>query len=201
MRWAAPLVAALCLCWSIPPAAARTLVGNTGQPTATGSSPVFALQSMAMQFSTGASGGPAGWLIGDSRLTNQGSGWTASTSNLKLKMAVLGHTASNDATLGALTLVDGAGNAIDLQPGFAAGATSYTAAVDHSVSSATVTAIATDTAATVSIANDDDESTPGTAGLGLEVGANTVTVKVTAADAATTGSYTVTRIFGANYLT
>ena len=30
MRWAVPLVAALCLCWSIPPAAARTLVGNTG---------------------------------------------------------------------------------------------------------------------------------------------------------------------------
>ena len=146
-------------------------------------------------------GGSAGWLIGDSRLTNQGSGWTVSTSNLKLKMAVLGHTASNDATLGALTLVDGAGNAIDLQPGFAAGATSYTAAVDHSVSSATVTAIAADTAATVSIANDDDESTPGTAGLGLEVGANTVAVTVTAADGATTGSYTVTRTFGSNCLT
>ena len=130
--------------------------------------------------------------VADARLTNQGSGWTVSTANLKLKIAVTGTADSGDARLGALTLADGEGNAIALDPGFAAGTASYTAAVAHPVSSVAVTATAADTGATVSIANDDDDSTPGTAELGLEVGANRVTVTVTSEDAATTGSYTVT---------
>ena len=288
MRWAVPLVAGLCFCLSGFPAfaqQAQTLVGNTGQATASGSSPVFALQSMAMQFGTGASGGPwnlsavrlevknwqsgvtptvslhaadgqlpgakiatltnpspgtgsktfpapsgvtlqpgttytvviesrsfsfngfsllstestaedgggaAGWQISDNRLIDRGSGWTVSTSNLLLKMAVLGHAGSNDATLGALTLADGGGNAIDLEPAFAAGTTRYTASVPHSVRALTAIATASDADATVSIASDDDASTPGSARLSLDVGENMVTVTVTSENGAATETYAVT---------
>ena len=62
VRGVLPLVAALWVCGSVSPAfgqeAARTLVGNTGQPAATGASPVLSIQSLAMQFSTGASASP-----------------------------------------------------------------------------------------------------------------------------------------------
>ena len=294
-QWALPLVVGLWVCGSAPTAfgqeAARTLVGNTGQTAETGATPVLAIQSLATQFSTGASaspwtltsieldvgawqsgatptvslhassgqspgasiatltnpaagtglkaftapsdstvtlqadttytvviesdttflnyngfslrntqsaaedsGGTSGWQISDMRLINSGSGWTVSTGNLKLKMAVLGTggSVSDDATLNSLALADGSSNAIALDPTFAAATTSYTASVAWSVSTVTVTAAATDTNATVSISDDDDTTTPGTAELGLDVGANTVTVTVTAEDTTTTSTYTVT---------
>ena len=62
VRRVLPLVAALWVCGPASPAfgqeAARTLVSNTGQPAATGATPVLAIQSVAMQFSTGASASP-----------------------------------------------------------------------------------------------------------------------------------------------
>ena len=140
------------------------------------------------------SGGAAGWQISDDRLTNSGSGWSASGGNLRLRMAVLGTggSVSHDATLSSLTLADGSSNAVALAPTFAAGTTSYTATVAWSVSALTVTAAATHGNATVSIANDDDTTTPGTAELDLDMGANTVSVTVTAQDTTTTSTYTVT---------
>ena len=292
-RWALPLVAALSVCGPIPTAfgtEARTLVGNVGQPVASGASPVLAIQSLGMQFSTGESTSPwtltsiqldigawesgatptvslhaasgqspgakiatlanpsagtglkgftvptgttvtlqssttytvvvesdttylnysgftvlntesaaedsgaaAGWRISDSRLSNLGSGWSASSGNLRLRMAVLGTggVVSDDATLSTLTLADDGGEVISLAPAFAAGTTSYTASVAHSASTATVNAATTHASATVSIANDDDTSTPGTAVRALGVGSNTVTVTVTAEDGTTTKTYTV----------
>ena len=290
-----PLVAALWVCGPAPPAfgqeAARTLVGNTGQPAATGATPILAIQSVAVQFSTGNttspwtltaiqldvaawqsgatptvslhaasgqspgtqiatltnpaagtglkaftapsdsnvtlqanttytvviqsdttylnyngftlrntesaaedSGGAAGWRISDDRLSSSGSGWSVSGGNLRLRMAVLGTggTVSDDATLSSLTLADGSSSVIALTPAFAAGATSYTATVAHSVGTVTVTAAATHTNATVSISNDDDTTSPGTAEIDLDVGANTVSVTVTAQDTTTTSTYTVT---------
>ena len=271
---------------SEPSADPRTLVGNTGQETATGASPVFAFQSVAIQFSAGATGGPwtlagirlevrswqagvtptvslhaaagqypgariatltnpsagtgskifsapsgvtlqpgtaytaviesasrsfngfslhntesaaedggggPGWSIADTRLIRQGASWAISSSSLKLKIAVLGTAAaSDDATLAALTLADGDGAAVALDPEFAAGTTGYAAAVAHGVSALTVTAAANHDGATVSIAGDDDASTPGSARLALEPGANAVAVTVTAADGETSGTYTVT---------
>ena len=294
LRWTLPLIAALWVCGSVSPAVgqvSRTLVGNTGQPTASGASPVLSIQSLAMQFSTGSSaspwtltsiqldvgawqsgatptvslhaasgqspgariatltnpapgtglrafsapsdstvtlqadttytvviqsdttfqnyngftlrntesaaedgGGATGWQIGDDRLSNSGSGWSAAGGNLNLRMAVLGTggTVSDDATLTTLTIVDGSSNAVALTPTFAAGTTSYTAEVAWSVSAVTVTAAATHGNATVSIAHDDDTTTPGTAELNLDQGANTVTVSVTAENTTTTSTYTVT---------
>ena len=136
------------------------------------------------------SGGAPGWRIADTGLSDVGQGWSASSH--RLKFAVLGTIDSDDATLSALTLADGDGNAINLDSAFAAGTTGYNASVAHSVATITVTATAADTNATVSIADDDDDATPGTAALDLAAGENTVTVTVTAQDAATTSTYTVT---------
>ena len=70
--------------------------------------------------------------------------------------------------------------------------TSYTAGVENSVSTVTVTAEATNNQATVSISpGDDDTSTDGHQ-VDLTVGSNTVTVTVTSADGENTQTYTVT---------
>lgn len=66
---ALPLVAGLWICGPVPAALAqeaRTLVSNTGQATAAGSTPVLAIQSLATRFSTGASNGP--WTLTAVRL-------------------------------------------------------------------------------------------------------------------------------------
>ena len=60
-RWSLPLVAGLWACGPVSTAFAqdaRTLVSNTGQATASGSTPVLAVQSLAAQFTTGASSSP-----------------------------------------------------------------------------------------------------------------------------------------------
>ena len=137
------------------------------------------------------SGGATGWQISDARLSKSGGTWSVSTSNLKFRLAVLGTPDSSDATLSALTLADSNGASIGLDPAFAAGTTSYTAEVGHSVSTVTVTSVAAFSGDTVAITNDDDTTSPATADLALVVGANTVTVTVTAQGANTTKTYTV----------
>ena len=137
------------------------------------------------------SGGATGWQISDARLSKSGGTWSVSTSNLKLRLAVLGTPDSSDATLSALTLADSNGASIGLDPAFAAGTTGYTAEVSHSVSTVTVTTVMAFSGDTVAITNDDDTTSPATADLALVVGANTVTVTVTAQGTTTTKTYTV----------
>ena len=61
-QWALALVVGLWVCGSVSTAfgqeAARTLVSNSGQAAETGAIPVLSIQSVAMQFSTGASASP-----------------------------------------------------------------------------------------------------------------------------------------------
>ena len=85
---------------------------------------------------------------------------------------------SSDANLGALSLSEGT-----LSPTFSAATTSYTASVGNDVSSVTVTATASHSSA--SVAYDPGSTVP------LSVGANPITVTVTAGDG-TTKAYTVT---------
>ena len=84
---------------------------------------------------------------------------------------------SDDATLSALSLSAGT-----LSPAFNAGTTSYAASVGNAVTSVTVTATANDADASVAYS-------PGRT-VNLDVGANPITVTVTAEDG-TTGDYTV----------
>jgi hypothetical protein len=87
--------------------------------------------------------------------------------------------ASSNATLSALRLSSGT-----LSPAFSAGTTSYTANVANSVSSVTVTARPADSKATVT------GDGIGTA-KSLNVGANTLTIVVTAEDGVTTKTYSI----------
>ena len=83
---------------------------------------------------------------------------------------------SSNAYLSSLSLGD-----VTLTPAFAADTTAYSASVANSVESVTVTATAADSKASVS----------GTGEHSLDVGRNTITVKVTAEDG-TTKDYTIT---------
>ena len=88
---------------------------------------------------------------------------------------------SNDATLSALTLSNGS-----LSPSFASGTLAYTASVANTVSTVTVTPTTNDANATVTV-----NGNPATTPVPLAVGANTVTIQVTAQDGVTTQSYTL----------
>ncbi len=92
---------------------------------------------------------------------------------------------SADASLSSLNLTD-----ITLDPEFSAKATSYTASVESTVTSTTVTAETTDEDATAAIMINDREDPDGT--VDLVAGYNVITVEVTAQDGTTTQTYTVT---------
>ena len=86
---------------------------------------------------------------------------------------------SSDATLGSLRVSDG-GNPVSLTPAFATDTTDYRARVAESVSRVTVAGTSSDNDARLVIGRDDDESTPNSATLRLERGANTLKVVVVA---------------------
>ena len=88
------------------------------------------------------------------------------------------NSVSHDATLGALSL-----SGIEIGA-FSGAVTSYQASVEDAVATTTVTATATHSAATVSIEPGSEVS--------LAVGANEITITVTAEDGTTTQGYTVT---------
>ena len=97
-----------------------------------------------------------------------------------------------DATLSNLA-IEGtpSGQTVVLNPTFAAGTFTYTAAVGYEIDEVTLTATTSHSDATVVITDDSDASTPNTADLGLNVGDNTLAVTVTVNDG-NTETYTVT---------
>ena len=106
-------------------------------------------------------------------------------------------TASNDATLSSLTVVDGDSNAVSLDPTFASDTDTYTADVANSVDEVTFTATPATGATVTSVtlggtAISDTVFTDGISVPSLPVGANVIVITVTAEDAATTEDYTVT---------
>ena len=99
---------------------------------------------------------------------------------------VSGPQPSSDATLSSLALTG-----VDIGA-FVAGTTSYAAAVGHEVASTTVTAAASDAGASYEIADATGSTAGASRTAALEVGTNTITVTVTAADGTTTLAYSVT---------
>ena len=102
--------------------------------------------------------------------------------------------ASTDATLSALSLSPGT-----LSPGFASAGTSYTASVGYPVSRVTLSATASDSGATIAYLDgsddaltDADTASTDSFEVDLSEGANVIKVQVTAEDATTTETYTVT---------
>ena len=109
-----------------------------------------------------------------------------------------GTTTSSDATLSALALEDASDDsAITISPVFASGTTSYTASVDNGVDVITITPAVNESNATVEYLDSSDteitdaDSVKAGRQVSLSEGANTIKVKVTAQDDATTDTYTV----------
>ena len=105
---------------------------------------------------------------------------------------------STDASLTAISLTDGDGNALSFNETFAPQTTSYTAGVGNGATRLTLTPTAADSNATINyLAADettlaDDDATTAALDTTLAVGANTIKVKVTAEDGITTETYSVT---------
>ena len=103
-------------------------------------------------------------------------------------------TDGTNVTVELLTLSDTSLSALSVSPGtlspaFTAGTTSYTVSVAHSVETITVTAEATETSATVTIAPEDGDGGTPDHQVGLDVGQNVISATVV--NGTTTGSYTV----------
>ncbi|MEO7211984.1 cadherin-like beta sandwich domain-containing protein [Mucilaginibacter sp.] len=94
---------------------------------------------------------------------------------------------SADATLSNLTV-----NGATILPAFASGNTDYGASVANTVTSVTLTPIVNEPNATITVNGSAVTSGSASAAIPLVVGANAVTVVVTAQDGSTTKTYTVT---------
>ena len=99
--------------------------------------------------------------------------------------------ASADAALKNLVITAG-GSSVALSPVFDAETLGYEGEIAVTVDSVTVTAEPNHGEATVAIEGDDDSTSPGQADLGMEFGANELTVTVTAQDGVTVQEYDVT---------
>ncbi len=93
---------------------------------------------------------------------------------------------SSNADLSNLTLSSGT-----LSPAFASGTTTYTASAGNGVSSITVTPTVAESNATVTVNGTAVTSGNASGAINLNVGANTITVVVTAQDATTIKTYTI----------
>ena len=155
--------------------------------------------TLAFTAATAETGEP-GWSIGDSRLyrTSETLPWFTSTQS-SLMIAIKGTAigaASDDATLGALTVNDGTSD-LTLAPAFAPGTFAYAAEVGNAVTTVTLTAMTTDDGASVSAvtlngtAITDRDFTDGITVSPLLAGANGIVVTVTAENG-DTRTYTVT---------
>ncbi len=118
----------------------------------------------------------------------------ASKATYKITVERAAAADSTETTLSALSVMAG-GSELTLTPEFATGTTAYAASVPYSVSRATVMATPINRGATYAVTK--GTSTTALAGgvVGLDEGANTITVTVTAADGSTTnaaGTYVVT---------
>ncbi len=91
-----------------------------------------------------------------------------------------------DATLSGLSLSTGS-----LTPGFAPAQTSYSVEVDCDVMSVQITATLADSAASLTVNDASMSSGEASTPIDLEQGLNTITLQVTAANGATTESYSV----------
>ncbi len=142
------------------------------------------------------SGAASDWTIGDASLLRFQHGGTWGTSSETIKIRINGTVTGADATLSGLALHDGA-NELTLTPTFSSGTTSYAASVGDAVSQITVTPTKSDADASVEYLDASDGAISDADGMAsgqqvaLVLGANTIKLRVTAADAMTTVTYTV----------
>ncbi|WP_168121277.1 cadherin-like beta sandwich domain-containing protein [Paenibacillus sp. HB172176] len=118
---------------------------------------------------------------------------TAQDSSTKTYTIEVTRAASSNADLSDLTLSEGS-----LDPAFASGTEGYTAAVANSVNTIEVTPTVDVGTSTVTVNGDTVTSGSASEPIALNVGANTITVVVTAQDSSTKTSVEVTRAASSN---
>jgi uncharacterized repeat protein (TIGR01451 family) len=128
----------------------------------------------------------AGIAIGLHRITAIYSGNSAYNLSRSASVAQA-MTISSNANLSSLVLSSGT-----LSPAFAAGTTAYSAEVDYSVTSITVTPTKENANAAIKVNGVTVSSGSASGPIALSVGDNTVTIIVTAQDGVTTRTYTLT---------
>ncbi|WP_171655132.1 beta strand repeat-containing protein [Paenibacillus foliorum] len=161
---------------------------TTADPTA--SIEVSVNNAVYSPYANGAAGGSLNLNVGvntiDVKVTAQ------DNNTVKSYSIAITRSFNNDANLSGLNLSEGT-----LSPVFAEGTVSYSASVGNAVSSLTVTPkMSEDSAATVAVQVNGGGFTPVTSGeasgsLSLNVGMNTIDVKVTAQDNSTVKSYSI----------
>ena len=145
----------------------------------------------------------AGWSIADNRLSRLktfGNSWTTSSQSIRIRLtgSEASSTTSTDATLSGLALENpDDSSAIALDPAFATATESYTAAVVNAVDEISIIPTVNESNATVEYLDADDtaltdaDTAENDFQVDLDVGANTIKVKVTAEDDSTIKTYTV----------
>ncbi|THF63630.1 hypothetical protein E6C76_13630 [Pseudothauera nasutitermitis] len=185
-------------CVSATPAPTVTSLSPTSGPTAGGTSVTITGANF-----TGATGVTFGGTAGTGLVVTNATTITVATpahaaGAVNVAVTTPGGTAtlpngytyaapSTDATLSSLAASAGA-----LDPAFASGTTSYTVNVPNATTSTTVTPTVTDANATVTVNGTPVASGSPSGAISLSVGANPITVVVTAQDGTTTQTYTVT---------
>lgn len=116
----------------------------------------------------------------------------SNTNDFNFKTYVVAPSASSDADLSAMTISSGT-----LSPSFASGTTSYTASVSNGTTSITVTPTRNESHATIEVRVNGGSyasvaSGSASGALSLNVGTNTINVRVTAEDGTTQKTYTTT---------
>ncbi|AKL96033.1 cell wall/surface repeat protein [Clostridium aceticum] len=124
---------------------------------------------------SGAASGAINLAVGENTITVV---VTAQDGSTKSYTVVVTRGASNNADLSNLTLSEGT-----LSPVFASGTTDYTASVANAVTSITVTPTVVDATAMVTVNGAAVVSGAASGAINLDVGANTITVVITAQDA------------------
>lgn len=145
---------------------AWSLKTNTGLSTASGVGTAITFRIYGYNGTGSATAGTANWRIDDLTLSVSGASSNADLSNLTLSSGIL-------------------------TPVFASATTSYTSSVANAVSSVTVTPTAADAGATITVNGNAVTSGSPSGSIALNVGLNTITTVVTAADLTTTKTYTV----------
>lgn len=121
----------------------------------------------------------------DILVSSEATAYNAAIPSTKVGTLTVG-VPSSDAALSGLSISEGT-----LTPGFASGTYAYTASVGNSVSSLSVTPTASDANATITVNGTAITSGTASGDIALTVGANTVTIVVTAQDGTTAQTYTV----------
>ena len=134
---------------------------------------------------SGSASGPISLTVGANTIITVVTAQDGSTT--KTYTVTVTRAAANNASLSAFTISRGA-----LSPAFSTNTTSYTASVVNGVTSMIVTPTTADANATVTVNGITVISGAASQAIALSVGANNITVLVTAQDGVTTKTYTVT---------